>query len=353
MACSHTGKQEASADRHWLHKAKGEKGSPGSNSLLFFLFQSLDGPNSVFLGVGDLHESKYDSLESRFDFQNLINENQVNRGNSYSGLPLNNDFCPKTLAIYPSSETESSFSSVRPIAFSIGAGLIFVFVSAVFVVYDVKVAQRQRVVMRQAMTSGAIVSELFPSTVRQQLYDGVEAQDAAETNKNAYAANNGLREASSNNSKPIANLFEETSVFFADLAGFTQWSSSKGPTEVFELLEKVYAEFDTLAIRRRAEKIETIGDCYLAVTGIPVPMKDHAVAMVKFARDCLIKMEIVKHELAETLGQDTKNLQLRVGIHSGPTTAGVLRGRKARFQLFGDTVNTGKTFAMKQARNKS
>ena len=63
--------------------------------------------------------------------------------------------------------------------------------------------------------------------------------------------------------------------------------------------------------------------------------------MVKFARDCLAKIPKVLKKLATTLGPDTNSLAMRVGLHSGPVTAGVLRGEKARFQLFGDTVNTG------------
>ena len=76
------------------------------------------------------------------------------------------------------------------------------------------------------------------------------------------------------------------------------------------------------------------------MTGIPEAQPDHAILMVKFARDCLVKTQQVVRELVTLLGEDTADLQMRIGLHSGPTTAGVLRGQKARFQLFGDTVNT-------------
>jgi class 3 adenylate cyclase len=62
--------------------------------------------------------------------------------------------------------------------------------------------------------------------------------------------------------------------------------------------------------------------------------------MVRFARDCLYQMHIVLHQLTVELGPDTTDLGMRIGLHSGPVTAGVLRGDRARFQLFGDTVNT-------------
>ena len=62
--------------------------------------------------------------------------------------------------------------------------------------------------------------------------------------------------------------------------------------------------------------------------------------MVKFARDCRTKLSQLANDLVTTLGADTADLEMRIGLHSGSTTTGVLRGAKSRFQLFGDTVNT-------------
>lgn len=78
----------------------------------------------------------------------------------------------------------------------------------------------------------------------------------------------------------------------------------------------------------------------VAVTGLPDPRKDHALAMARFAHDCISKMRSLTKKLEVSLGPDTADLALRVGIHSGPVTAGVLRGERSRFQLFGDTMNT-------------
>ena len=87
-------------------------------------------------------------------------------------------------------------------------------------------------------------------------------------------------------------------------------------------------------------QVETIGDCYVAVAGLPNPQERHAVIMARFASDCLNKVTESTHSLADSLGPDTANLKLRVGLHSGSVTGGVLRGQKSRFQLFGDSINT-------------
>ena len=78
----------------------------------------------------------------------------------------------------------------------------------------------------------------------------------------------------------------------------------------------------------------------MAATGLPDPQDDHALRMAKFARDCMQKVKIITASLAPTLGVDTLNLAFRVGLNSGAVTAGVIRGDKSRFQIFGDTVNT-------------
>ena len=77
-------------------------------------------------------------------------------------------------------------------------------------------------------------------------------------------------------------------------------------------------------------------DCYVAVAGLPEKRDDHAVVMARFSRDIRQKMNDLTKQLELSLGPDTGDLSLRIGLHSGPVTAGVLRGEKTRFQLFGD-----------------
>jgi class 3 adenylate cyclase len=111
------------------------------------------------------------------------------------------------------------------------------------------------------------------------------------------------------------------------------WCSQRSPSQVFTLLETLYGSFDSIARRRGVFKVETIGDSYVAVAGLPEPRSDHAVVMARFARDCRAKMASLVGKLEKSMGPDTGELKLRFGLNSGPVTAGVLRGDRSRFQV--------------------
>ncbi|CAB9508786.1 Receptor-type guanylate cyclase gcy [Seminavis robusta] len=303
----------------------------------------IDGAQTTYLGTGDHHDPKYDHMVRSVVLQALTDPNVFDHGTSYTGVPLAADFCPITINIYPSQDMEDNHRTNTPLYLTIVAAGIFVFTSLVFVCYDFLVERRQRKVMDRAVASGAIVSSLFPQEVAQKLYEENKAKFQKEEQQRNYKSGQvpGLHSLPLvNDMNQIAQLHPECTVFFADLAGFTAWSAKRQPTEVFQLLETLYGEFDKIADRRRVFKVETIGDCYVAITGCPKPQNTHAVIMCRFARDCMNRMTEVTAELSDSLGEDTATLGFRVGLHSGPVTAGVLRGQKARFQLFGDTVNT-------------
>lgn len=95
------------------------------------------------------------------------------------------------------------------------------------------------------------------------------------------------------------------------LIGFTAWSSVREPSQVFTLLETIYHAFDEIARKRRVFKVETVGDCYVAVCGLPDPRKDHAVNMCRFARDCMYRMWALTKSLEVVLGPDTGELSIR------------------------------------------
>jgi class 3 adenylate cyclase len=131
----------------------------------------------------------------------------------------------------------------------------------------------------------------------------------------------------------IADRFEEATVLFADICGFTPLSESMSPEALVAFLNRVFSEFDQLADRHGLEKIKTIGDAYMAAAGIPEPRADHAEAVAAMALD----MRAVVRDLKSPTDLP---VQMRIGIHSGPVVAGVIGRRKFIYDLWGDTVNT-------------
>ncbi len=131
----------------------------------------------------------------------------------------------------------------------------------------------------------------------------------------------------------IADNFNETSILFADIAGFTKYTESVTPDELLRLLNSIFSEFDDLTNKYQAEKIKTIGDAYMVVAGVPISCTNHAEIMADLALD----MEDVVKRLNEETGQA---LQIRVGIHSGSVIAGVIGKKKFAYDLWGDSVNT-------------
>jgi adenylate cyclase len=130
----------------------------------------------------------------------------------------------------------------------------------------------------------------------------------------------------------IAERFDDVSVLFADIVGFTQLSARLAPAELLELLNSVFSRFDELAGQHKLEKIKTIGDAYMVAGGLPEPHSDHLGAMAALG---LAMLEAVaKVRLA------SGNLGLRVGLHVGTVTAGVIGIRKFIYDVWGDTVNT-------------
>jgi hypothetical protein len=201
----------------------------------YFTYQ-IDGKTPTFLGFGDLHDGQYDDMVLTKRLTDLSNMNGL-----YTGLPMNQDFCPYTLHIYPSSIMEDRHVTKDPVIYTIVVALTFFFTSALFLAYDWFVNRRQRLLKDRALASGAIVSALFPEQVRSRLYEDNGAKDAPSRRESPFKADthNRANPSSSTLGRPNAHLYEGTTVFFADLVGFTAWSASRTPVQVFELLESL------------------------------------------------------------------------------------------------------------------
>jgi class 3 adenylate cyclase len=224
-----------------------------------------------------------------------------------------------------------------PILVTFAVAIVFLSSIGLFLLYSHLVDKRQQLVLNKAAQSTAIVSSMFPKEVRDRILEDTPDKTSRKsgTTNQLQCFLNGHD--GSGNSRQIADLYTQCTVMFADIVGFTAWS----PEHVFMLLQTIYHGFDQVAKRRKVFKVETIGDCYLAVTGLPKPQPAHAVIMARFAWECKNKLIEMTRDLEVSLGPDCGELRMRFGMHSGPVTAGVLRGDRARFQLFGDTVNTG------------
>lgn len=324
-----------------------EEEAPGKHEQQFTYV--IRGTTAEYIGPGDLHDPLFDYLGKATDMNAFLS------GKGGRSSDLLEGQCMYRVRVYPTQEMKDNMSTNQPLRFMLIILATFGVTSLIFMVYDYFVEQRQKVVMTKAIKSTAVVHTLFPENVRSRLFE-----DSSNTNQGSshvrrsspgVTATTADNNASSqtfdadhlgrSNGPMVADLYKDCTVLFADLAGFTKFSSGREPKDIFLLLETLYGAFDRTAKRRGVFKVETIGDCYLAITGVPCPQKDHAVLMAKFACDCMEKMDYLIHtKLANQLGEEVRELKLRVGMHSGCVTAGVLRGERARFQLFGDTVNT-------------
>ena len=133
--------------------------------------------------------------------------------------------------------------------------------------------------------------------------------------------------------EPIADGFDDVTVLFGDIVGFTPLSQRLPPSNLVALLNDIFSRFDEFAERHGLEKIKTIGDAYMVAGGVPVCRENHAEAVAEMALDMLGELT--------RFNERTRNaLDIRIGIASGPVVAGVIGKKKFAYDLWGDTVNT-------------
>ena len=237
----------------------------------------INGPEAHHVGWGDLHDKDYDHLQHTAEFAAFLSKQE--------GRHLSTVDCHYSLYIYPTVEFHSQYTSRKPAFLTAAVVSVFFFTATVFFAYDILVERRQKLVLSTAERSNAIVSSLFPAEIRDRLFKSSESRKAKRKNEiqkrtgflpglpeapkirlktflNENLAQSGPGKENEaereeqvlekeiamfnefNETKPIADLFPNPTVMFADIGGFTAWSSVREPTQVFTLLETLYRAFD-------------------------------------------------------------------------------------------------------------
>jgi len=130
----------------------------------------------------------------------------------------------------------------------------------------------------------------------------------------------------------IAEHFDEVTILFADIVGFTPLSARLQPIELVDFLNRIFSEFDELVEDLRLEKIKTIGDAYMVASGLPIRRPDHAEAIAEMALAMQQKVDAFRDSTHE-------DFQIRIGINTGMVVAGVIGTKKFIYDLWGDAVN--------------
>ncbi len=168
-----------------------------------------------------------------------------------------------------------------------------------------RVEQRTAELRKEKERSELLLLNILPDKVAEQLKDSQEAP---------------------------AEHFEEATILFADIVGFTSLAAQMEPLELVNWLNHIFSTFDQLAAKHKLEKIKTIGDAYMVVGGVPIPQSNHAEAVADMAL-------AIQASMATFPPKADKPLQVRIGIHTGPVIAGVIGTRKFIYDLWGDAVN--------------
>ena len=195
---------------------------------------------------------------------------------------------------------------------ALNAGFVFATIGAcILMLATVWYAMREVSRAEEAMEveydrSEALLANILPATVAAQLKDPAHGT--------------------------IADRYDDASVLFTDIAGYTERASDMDPTELVRFLDRLYTTFDRLVDRHGLEKIKTTGDGYMVVSGVPLPRDDHVEAIAALALD-------ISRAVASLRDPRGNPVPLRMGIAAGPVVAGVVGARRFFYDVWGDAVN--------------
>ena len=130
----------------------------------------------------------------------------------------------------------------------------------------------------------------------------------------------------------IADKYDDASVLFADIAGFTERASATNPADLVRFLNQLYTDLDRLVERHGLEKVKTSGDSYMVVSGVPTARRDHLEALASLALD-------IADAVADLRDPNDQPVPLRIGLAAGPVVAGVVGARRFFYDVWGDAVN--------------
>jgi hypothetical protein len=195
----------------------------------------VDGPKATFLGYEDLHDPTYDQYETYVALEA-----------SLGGVHTSVDgVCSHDMFFYPSAEYVAIYKTNLPAIYTSVVVLAFFVTTILLLVFDKMVTARQNKTMTSALRTNALVASLFPEQVRNRLME----EDAEQDDKRHGAFKKSAKSFMSDGdiadedqfgrmkSRPIADFFPNTTIMFADIKGFTAWSSTREPFQVFMLLE--------------------------------------------------------------------------------------------------------------------
>ena len=182
----------------------------------------IDGPQATYVGEGDLHDPKYNYIAEEAMFAATYNSHDL--------LPMEynqSDHCEYYQTLYPTSQFEKNEQTMQPYFMALAIVAVAVFIVVGFVAFDYMVSKRQKELMKTARKQHAIVSSLFPRAIQKQLMEEVEQDAKFGKGKLSTLGKAGLRNYLNEedrvnevtDSKPIADLFPETTIMFADIVG--------------------------------------------------------------------------------------------------------------------------------------